>query len=399
VSAGAFAQHISQILPGRLSVRSGLRFGHFTFRTRAAPAFDVDAERVPTGAMTFHTGAVVTLTKGLNATFTASRGFRAANAADLGAIGVTGGGFEITPGQAGTLGARIGTNDGAAAVATSQTVGALRPESLYAIEAGLKLRTARLDAAITLFDLELRDAIQRRTAIFPTPVVGQVIAGHVIERQDDAGRAFVATDARPIVTRVNVDRARIRGWEMSVTARLASQWRAGAYASTANGRELDTDLPLQRMPPPLGGAHVRFQSIGGRYWIEATTQFAWSQVRLSPGDLSDARVGALRSRASIAAFFGGTASDLGLVRDGILIATGESLADVQRRVLGQAEAAPLYSESSGFVVVGARAGFSVGPTTEITVIGENLTDRNYRWHGSGVDGPGANVQVRLRYRF
>lgn len=399
VSSGAFAQHNSEVLPGRLSLRSGLRVGHFTFRTREAPAFDVESERVPAAAVTFHSGAVVTVIDGLNLTFTASRGFRAANAVDLGAIGVTGGGFEITPGQAKTLGARIGTNDGEDAVSTDQPVGALGPESLYALEAGLKLRTTRIDAEFTIFDLELREVIERRTAIFPTPVVGQIIAGHLVERQDSDGRAFVAADPRPMATRVNVDRARVRGLEVSLTARLSPQWRAGGYVSMANGRELDTDVPLRRMPPPLGGAHVRYGSTSGRYWVEGTVQFAAAQRRLSPGDLSDARIGATRSRASIAAFFDGTATDLGLVRDGVLIATGETLPDVQRRVLGDADSAPLFTESAGFVVIGARAGFSVSPTTELSVIGENLTDRNYRWHGSGVDGAGANVQVRLQYRF
>ena len=33
------------------------------------------------------------------------------------------------------------------------------------------------------------------------------------------------------------------------------------------------------------------------------------------------------------------------------------------------------------------------------VIGENLTDRNYRLYGSGVDSPGINLEVKARYRF
>jgi len=36
---------------------------------------------------------------------------------------------------------------------------------------------------------------------------------------------------------------------------------------------------------------------------------------------------------------------------------------------------------------------------DLTVIGENLTDRNYRLYGSGVDAAGANLQIRTRVRF
>jgi outer membrane receptor protein involved in Fe transport len=184
-----------------------------------------------------------------------------------------------------------------------------------------------------------------------------------------------------------------------VTTRLARTWRAGAYFSLAHGREIGSNQPLRRMPPPIGGLNVRFQPVRGGYWLEGIAQFAWRQTRLSPGDLSDARIGAIRSRGSIAGFFAGTATDLGLVSDGRLVATGESLADVQNRVLGSATSAPLFTYTPGFFILGARAGVTLSESVALTLMAENLTDRNYRWHGSGVDGAGVNVQVRLRYGF
>ncbi|HXH06458.1 MAG TPA: TonB-dependent receptor, partial [Vicinamibacterales bacterium] len=398
-SAGLFAQDTFDAVPGRLALRGGLRYAWFRFRTPADPALAVEASRVAVGAATFHSGLVLALAPGLNATLAASRGFRAPNAFDLGAIGISGGGFELAPDTAVALGAEIGTSDGDDAVSTGRPVRALGPESAYTFEAGLKWRRDGASASLTVFDLELVDVIQRRTAIFGRTVVGTVVAGHTIVRQDAAGRAYVATDPRPIVTRANVDRARVLGFEVDAQVRLRPAWIAGAYGSVARGTEGGTGVPLRRMPPPMGGVRVRWEPQARAVWAEASLVFALAQTRLSPGDLGDARIGARRSRASIAAFFNGTAVDLGLVRDGILLATGETLAEVQARVLGERSSAPLYTRTAGFVVLNLRGGWRLAARTDVTVLVENLTDRNYRWHGSGVDAPGFNVQVRLRRRF
>ena len=81
------------------------------------------------------------------------------------------------------------------------------------------------------------------------------------------------------------------------------------------------------------------------------------------------------------------------------MATGETLAQVQARVLGTGTVVPLFTNTPGFVVFGARAGLPIGSYLELTIIGENLGDRNYRLHGSGVDEPGFNLLTRLRARF
>lgn len=127
--------------------------------------------------------------------------------------------------------------------------------------------------------------------------------------------------------------------------------------------------------------------------------FARPQTRLSAGDLTDARIGATRSRAQIASYFNGTAADVGYVSNGVLLATNETVGQVQARVLGTASAAAMFTEMAGFITVGARGGVTLRDGVEIIVIGENLTDRNYRFNGSGTDAPGANLQVRLRYAF
>ena len=57
------------------------------------------------------------------------------------------------------------------------------------------------------------------------------------------------------------------------------------------------------------------------------------------------------------------------------------------------------THTPGFVVVGANTGVRLPRRLNLTLFAHNLTDRNYRWHGSGVDGVGASVQRRTRYEF
>lgn len=241
------------------------------------------------------------------------------------------------------------------------------------------------------------DSIQRRAIVFPASVVGSVVAGFRVVRQDATGLAYVAEDARPISTRVNVDRARIVGFEAEAAVELSPSWTARAFMAMSNGEVTATNEPLRRMPPPIGGASARWAR--GRVWIEATTNFAASQTRLNPADLSDGRIGGNRTRASIASYFSGSGTDSGLVQEGRLIATGETLSQVQDRVLAGAAAAPLFVEGRGYLIVGARGGIRLTSQIEVTVIGENLADSNYRQYGSGLDGPGLNIQARIRYRF
>ncbi len=397
-SLGLFMQHTVDVVPDRVSVRGGLRYGRFTFQTEPNAAFGVGAETVETDAVTYQVGTVVALTKHVQATFNASRGFRAPNASDLGSIGLSGGGgFSIAPSRAAALGGLVGTTAGTDAVSTGGSVPALGPEQLYAFEPGIRVTAGGFSGGVTVFSLQYLDAVQRRAIVFPTSVVGTVIAGFEIVRQDGAGLAYIAQDIRPVNTSVNADRARVNGVEMDGTWRMSSRWAASGHFAMSNGRLVATGEPVRRMSPPIGGGSLRWTARRG--WLEGTVSFARAQTRLNGGDLTDARIGAARTRGAIATYFNGTATDLGLVSGGVLLSTGESLAQVQNRVMGTAATSYLFTQTDGFVVLGARAGLRVLSWLDATVIGDNLTDRNYRLHGSGLDAPGANLSVRLRARF
>jgi len=397
-SAAVFAQDSASLFDGRLALRGGIRGGTFTYDAPADAVLGVSAERVRMSALTFSAGGVWHLTDAINVTGSVSRGFRAANAFDLGAIGVSGGGFEVAPREASALQALIGTNDGATAVSTGVPVTQLGPEQGYAYEGGVKVRTRRVAASLVLFALELREAIARRTAIFPPGLVGTSVAGYTIVAQDPEGRAYVSVDPRPVQTRVNVERGRIQGFEADLQGRLGRTWIGSANVSAANGRDGE-DVYLRRMPPLMANVRLRWEPSVHPAWLEAVLTAAAAQDRLSPGDLSDARIGARRRSADIAGFFNGTATDLGLVEAGRLVETGETLAQVQARVLDGADASYLFTNTPGFVVFGLRGGWRFSSRLDATVMLDNLTDRNYRWHGSGVDAPGVSLSLKLGVRL
>ncbi|HEX5708646.1 MAG TPA: hypothetical protein VFX96_15185, partial [Pyrinomonadaceae bacterium] len=173
------------------------------------------------------------------------------------------------------------------------------------------------------------------------------------------------------------------------------------------------------LPPNLGGAGVppqsaflslRYQPTGRRYWVEAYSTLAGRQDRLSSLDLSDRRTGATRTRAQIQNFFRRGACVRGITTPGsngrclsaggTLIATGETLAEVQNRVLGVGvNSAPLFTAIPGYGLINLRGGFRFGEGQEISIDFENIGDKSHRNPGWGVDGPGRSVTVRYGYRF
>jgi outer membrane receptor protein involved in Fe transport len=88
------------------------------------------------------------------------------------------------------------------------------------------------------------------------------------------------------------------------------------------------------------------------------------------------------------------------VRNGILLPTGETLAQVQLRLLGPGLLPDqLFTQNPGFALLNLRGGFRIGECSSITLILENIFDKNYRTMGSGIDGPGTNAAVRYSFSF
>ncbi len=404
-SVGVFILDDWTAIANRLQVSGGLRFSYFKASTDVQDNVIDGTPTVPpiedsVGDITFNAGATYQLSDEASVYGRLARGFRAPSLFDLSEQGFTGGGFEVAPMEAVDIGALVGDSAGNNAVSTGIPWTSLEPELLWSIEGGFRWRQPGRRFDFAFFDSELTDSISRRTLIVPTDVVGQTIGGEVITAQDEEGRIFAELDNRPVKSRVNIGRGRVWGIEWLFEQALTRDWLVRFKGGVQRGRELDTGFAARKIAPDHFDAMVRWNQPGGRWWWEGVFVGMLTQNRWNPADFNDARLGAFRDADSIADYFNNGAVELGVVQDGILLATGETLAEVQLRVLGAGlEGNPLFVETPGWFTLTLRGGFTFNADHELTVSLANLLDRNYRLHGSGFDGAGFNAVVGWRGRF
>jgi len=418
-SGGIYAQNSVDAIRNRLRLSGAIRYSISSYVARQEDAPLVNGQRLwPSDSLrvdtlTARVGALATVTEGLSLSFNFSCGFRAPHITDLGTLGLTGSGFEVAAPDVAGLGATVGSTAGRTAVSTGKPVVQVKPETSLSYEVGARYRNNRLSAESTFFINNVSDIIEKQALILPQGAVGLSLGGQVITAQTNGGVVFVAASTSPVLVRTNLEGARIYGYEQTFNVKVTGNWSVGGLLTYLRAEDKQTGLPPNiegDTPAPDGWLRVRYQSARGHFWIEPYIHAALRQSRISSLALEDRRTGAARSRASIRNFFLNGATARGLVGagpdgrmgtpDDVLLATGETLAQIQDRVLGPGvESAPLFPATPGYITFNLRGGFRLAEGHEVLIDFENIGDRNYRGISWGVDAPGRSVYFRYNYRF
>ena len=118
----------------------------------------------------------------------------------------------------------------------------------------------------------------------------------------------------------------------------------------ARGQNETDDEPVRRIPPVRGQLGLRWEMPERKgAWAEVFVEAAARQDRLSSGDVSDTRIPD-----------GGT---------------------------------------PGWGTLNVRGGVKLSDRAALTLGAYNLSDKRYRYHGSGIDAPGLNVVAGVELRF
>lgn len=431
---GAFGQDSIDLVRGKVRASVGGRYTQIRFQTfadknrdAAGKSFGVIDSLQSFDDLTFNANLSWQMTSALALNFLAGRGFRAPNLNDLGALGLNDLGFEIPSEAAVTAGALIGTSDGEGVGANGRKVSSLRAETLFNYEVGATLRLSRFYLRTHVFDAGLKDPIVRRTLLFPAATVPTQlaeisvtpVAQTVTQRAQNVVSVATALDPRAVKTFVNEGAAKYYGLETLMRYVISPRWSVEANYSFLVGRELNPNRNIRRLPPQQGFAALRFQPTG-KLWLELSGNFSGAQNRLSGGDLTDERIGAARRRRDITDFFQSAlaqpftqpgADGVRGTADDVFAPTGETAAQIQNRVLpigatingvtinDDNSRAPRYTSTAGFAALNLRGGLIVQENITLNLALMNFTDRNYRVHGSGVDAPGVNLFVGLKFSF
>lgn len=338
---GAFVQDEVNIVERRLKLVLGGRYSHveidgeFSDAAAGTVSLDRTLDRLTGSASLWASPAD-------EIAFLAgiAQGFRAPNFDDLSVFGQVGQGFEVPNPEA-------------------------DPEESLTYEIGTRFRLPGADPLFTgsVFGhwTEYRDLLQRTR--------GELDGRSFI---DEDGDGIQDPNEQFVVQRKNVGRARIFGVEAEARLRLPERWAFGSerwsvfgHFFWTYGMNLEDDEPVRGIPPAQGLAGVRVEWKRGRYWVEGVGQFVRDQDRIAAADLTDPRIPP-----------GGTPGyEVYHFRAGARFALFRAAAPLR-------EGAPEKDYDA-----------------EVALAIENLLDRDYRVHGSGVNGPGTNAVLTLGLRF
>ena len=295
-------------------------------------------------SLTGSAGVVVGLTDSLNFVGSFGTAFRAPSLNDTTAVEVT--------------------NEGVTAPSPD-----LGPETSWTVEGGLKAKHAYFRGALTLFHSRISGLVARRP-------VQEAYAGEALPQlHQDLIREYEGID---VLVFDNVDEVQFQGVELAGLVRMLPAWSIYGNAALLRGEvlKINGEAPNPEKPwearirwePPLNAiAGVQWEPLNTQFWATLFVRAAAEQRRLNRSDIRDPRIqGSTRDPAEVEFDSNGAAVDAG---------------------------------TPGWWTLNVRGGVKLFESTRLTLAFENLLDRRYRPHGSGVNAPGFNVSVGLDNRF
>jgi outer membrane receptor protein involved in Fe transport len=161
----------------------------------------------------------------------------------------------------------------------------------------------------------------------------------------------ITPDGRDVVQSRNVASADIRGIESALRWELSARATAELVANYVYGVQQEADGsrdPADRIPPFNGRLSLALQA-GNAWVIEPFLRFAAAQDRLSQRDIRDVRINP--------------------------------------------------NGTPGWVTVNIAGNWSRGDRWRASAGIDNLLDKQYRQHGSGIDANGINFYLNLHYAW
>ncbi len=306
------------------------------------PAFD--EFNVFDTSFTGSAGVVVGLTEYLNFVSTFGTAFRAPSLNDTTAVEVT--------------------NEGVTAPSPD-----LRPETSWTVEAGLKAQHDYFSGALTLFYSRVNDLVGGKP-------VQEAYAGQAIPQlhQDLIGE-YPDID---VLVFDNIDEAQFQGVEFAGLVPIQPALSVFGNVALLRGEVLkiageapDPEKPWEartRREPPLNGiVGIQWEPLHTQYWAMFFVRGAAEQRRLNRSDIRDPRIqGSTRDPAEVEFDSNGAA-------------------------IGQGTPA--------WWTLNVRGGVKLYDATHLTLSLDNLLNKRYRPHGSGINSPGFNVSLTLDNRF
>ena len=173
----------------------------------------------------------------------------------------------------------------------------------------------------------------------------------VIVREDAVWKGATEIDGKLVRRRVNADEAQIQGVELGLRLSPLRFLHVTASGTWTEGNVIDEGhvSPARRIPPFFGRIGLRFEEPDLGVFAGAQLAGAAAQRRLSSGDIKDSRIGT--------------------------------------------------EGTDGWWTLNLRAGYAFNERNRLVLNLENLLDRRYKTHGSGLLASGFNASLLLQLGY